>query len=166
MHSHLQQQMPRPSYIDDKFVLCRIPAGGTAKVEFFVTPLNIGSGVASPALVTYKRQEGASETQVNAAFVWSSWSSNHELKMARCACCCRAVSLSNHELKMARRACCCRAVSLIPITRATLCSNDCLKDAVCSVWLILCSSTSTGVVLPAFLAAEGHLLQIQSLMRS
>ena len=147
MHSHLQQQMPRPSYIDDKFVLCRIPAGGTAKVEFFVTPLNIGSGVASPALVTYKKQEGASDTQVNAAFDWSSWSSNHELKMARCACCCRAVSL-------------------IPITRATLCSNDCLKDAVCSVWLILCSSTSTGVVLPAFLAAEGHLLQIQSLMRS
>ena len=46
-------------------VMC--PAGFqlevTAKVEFFVTPLDIGSGVASPALVTYKRQEGASETQ-------------------------------------------------------------------------------------------------------
>ncbi len=29
-----------------------------------MTPLDVGSGIASPALVTYKRQEGASETQV------------------------------------------------------------------------------------------------------
>ena len=33
------------------------------RVEFFVTPLDIGSGTALPATVTYKRQEGASETQ-------------------------------------------------------------------------------------------------------
>ena len=43
---------------------CRIPAGGTAKAEFSVTPLDIGSGTALGAIVTYKRQEGASEIQV------------------------------------------------------------------------------------------------------
>lgn len=49
---------------------CRIPAGGTSKVEFFVTPLDIGSGVALPATVTYKRQEGASQTQVRPMPAW------------------------------------------------------------------------------------------------
>ena len=34
------------------------------RVDFFVTPLDIGSGTALPATITYKRQEGASETQV------------------------------------------------------------------------------------------------------
>jgi len=43
--------------------LGKIPAGGTAKAEFSVTPLDVGSGTALGATVTYKRQEGASEIQ-------------------------------------------------------------------------------------------------------
>ena len=35
------------------------------RVDFFVTPLDIGSGTALPATITYKRQVGASETQVS-----------------------------------------------------------------------------------------------------
>ena len=41
------------------------------RVEFFVTPLDIGSGIARPATVTYKRQEGASETQVQRLHLYS-----------------------------------------------------------------------------------------------
>lgn len=50
---------------------CRIPAGGTAKAEFSVTPLDIGSGTALGATVTYKRQEGASEIQVGSCPILS-----------------------------------------------------------------------------------------------
>jgi hypothetical protein len=49
-------------------VLDRIPAGGTAKVLFYITPIQVGHGTASPALVTYKSEEDGSNLQVvNAA---------------------------------------------------------------------------------------------------
>ncbi|CAL8465327.1 g4862 [Coccomyxa elongata] len=41
----------------------RIPAGGTARVEFTVIPLKTGAGVISPAKITYKAEEDASKVQ-------------------------------------------------------------------------------------------------------
>ncbi len=41
------------------------------RVDFFVTPLDIGSGTALPATITYKRQEGASETQVRVSLTFA-----------------------------------------------------------------------------------------------
>ncbi len=48
------------------FRLDRIPAGGTARVEFTVIPLKTGAGVTSPAKITYKAEEDASKLQVHA----------------------------------------------------------------------------------------------------
>lgn len=38
----------------------RIPVGQTARVEFFITPIQIGYGIASPARVTYKGEDTSS----------------------------------------------------------------------------------------------------------
>ena len=45
-------------------LLCRIPAGATERLDFFVTPLKLGQGIADPAIITYKQEQGASQVQV------------------------------------------------------------------------------------------------------
>ena len=42
----------------------RIPAGGTERVEVFVVPLQVGSGVAYPARITYKAEPDSTTEQV------------------------------------------------------------------------------------------------------
>lgn len=46
----------------------RIPAGGTARVEFTVIPLKTGSGVTAAAHITYKLEEDAKNVQVGSQF--------------------------------------------------------------------------------------------------
>ena len=48
--------------------LFRIPAGGTERVEVFVVPLQMGSGVAYPAKVTYKTEPDAASEQVRCQY--------------------------------------------------------------------------------------------------
>ncbi len=58
----VESNVDLPSFVF--FWLDRIPAGGTARVEFTVIPLKTGAGVTSPAKITYKAEEDASKVQV------------------------------------------------------------------------------------------------------
>ena len=57
------------------------------RVDFFVTPLDIGSGTALPATITYKRQEGASETQAR----------KHHFCSTVCHSVCKAAACHHHQ---------------------------------------------------------------------